>query len=86
MSHTHAAVKYKPLGKAQIGAGRAGNFLFLAEKELEGGQREKPNTQATPGKSFPGRRRGSCDLKVLLASCRHQVLPLGFASAMPCSV
>lgn len=65
MSHTHAAVKYKPLGKAQVGAGGAGNFLFLAEKELEGGQREKPNTQATPGKRFPGRRRGSCDLKVL---------------------
>lgn len=41
MSHTHAAVKYKPLVKAQVGVGGAGNSLFLAERELEGGQRSQ---------------------------------------------
>lgn len=54
LSHTHAAVKYKPLGKAQVRAGGAGSFSFLAERELEGGQSEKPNIQAMPGESSPG--------------------------------
>lgn len=56
LSHTHAAVKYKPLGKAQVRARGAGTLLFLADGKLEGRQEEKPNTQAMPGEGSPRRR------------------------------
>lgn len=85
LSHTHAAVKYKPLGKAQVRAPGAGNFPLLADRRLDGRQEEKPNTQAMPGEGSPGKWCGGHDLWVLSASGRHQGLPLGFAGALLCS-